>query len=264
MNKNIFCRIRFFLYLLCFSLFFLFSLSSTLSNPLNILKVKSQERTYYLTFDCHDNNGNLNYILRTLKKHSVKATFFITGYFIKKFPNDVKNILKNRHIIGNHTLTHRKFSNSRSLLYEIRKTEQLFKKLTGKNMTKIWRAPYLQHLSKKWMLISMKNAGYQHIDVSLFSTDWITKKDYRYISNKRFLRIFKNRLDCSRYKRIHIDASSYKWYQSGKTSYNGIIMLMHAGKYRKFKRDFVYCLDTVIGHLKKNNYKFMTFEKFEI
>ena len=39
----------------------------------------TQEKVLYLTFDCGFENGNTPAILDALKKHGVKATFFIVG-----------------------------------------------------------------------------------------------------------------------------------------------------------------------------------------
>lgn len=43
----------------------------------------TQEKILYLTFDCGYENGNTPLLLNALKKHNVKATFFVVGNFIR-------------------------------------------------------------------------------------------------------------------------------------------------------------------------------------
>ena len=64
------------------------------------------EKIIYLTFDCGYENGNTPLILDALKKHNVKATFFVVGNFIKDNPDLIKEMVQEGHIVGNHTLTH--------------------------------------------------------------------------------------------------------------------------------------------------------------
>jgi peptidoglycan/xylan/chitin deacetylase (PgdA/CDA1 family) len=72
------------------------------TNPLNIERDDRTKKIFQITFDIHQDNTYVNYCLATLKKYNIKATFFLTNNFIKKFPQDVLNILKDGHIIGNH------------------------------------------------------------------------------------------------------------------------------------------------------------------
>ena len=60
----------------------------------------------YLTFDCGYENGNTPLILDALKKHNVKATFFVVGNFVKDNPDLIQEMNAQGHTIGNHTLTH--------------------------------------------------------------------------------------------------------------------------------------------------------------
>ncbi len=50
----------------------------------------TQEKVLYLTFDCGFENGNTPAILDALKKHNVKATFFIVGNYLETSPDLVK------------------------------------------------------------------------------------------------------------------------------------------------------------------------------
>lgn len=61
--------------------------------------------TVALTFDDGPNN-NIPHILDVLKQYNMKATFFLIGYNIYKFPQYVQRIVDEGHQIGCHTYTH--------------------------------------------------------------------------------------------------------------------------------------------------------------
>lgn len=59
-----------------------------------------------LTFDEGYENGYTPSILDTLKKKNVKAIFFVTYDFARDNPDLIKRMIKEGHIIGNHTYRH--------------------------------------------------------------------------------------------------------------------------------------------------------------
>ena len=75
----------------------------------------TQEKILYLTFDCGYENGNTPLLLNALKKHNVKATFFVVGNFIRDNGDLIKEMVQEGHIVGNHTLTHPDMSGISSL-----------------------------------------------------------------------------------------------------------------------------------------------------
>ncbi len=230
----------------------------------NILKYPEKKKNYFLTFDAGDDNTNIKYILDMLKKYRITATFFVTGKFIKKYPLDVKRIVAEGHIVGNHTFTHSfNYKNEDQLLNELFETEYIFKKVTGKDMSKIWRAPYLRHREKPWMLTAARKLGYRHVDVSLYSKDWIPEGERLYLSNARFIDLFKNSIDFTNASRIVPDGKNYSVFRKKVTDYHGIIMLMHSGSYRKNGDDFVFTLEDVILQIVSCGYLFDNCQKFE-
>ncbi len=66
----------------------------------------NSENYIYLTFDCTDDYAYTSQILDILKRHNIKACFFVPGTFIDNSPKLTKRIINDGHIIGNHTLTH--------------------------------------------------------------------------------------------------------------------------------------------------------------
>ncbi len=230
----------------------------------NIIRYPEDGLNFFLTFDTGSDDSNLDYILTTLKKYRITATFFVTGRFMEKYPEDVKRIIKEGHVVGNHTYSHNPdYPNPDALLNELYATELLFKKITGKEMTRIWRAPGLQHLSKPWIIAEAEKLGYRHIDVNLGAADWIETGKPRYLSNERFLEIFKSHLNTERNRHAILDRYNYWDYYMNRPGYHGTIMLMHAGSFRKDGTDFVFTLDEVIRYLIASGYTFDNCSKFE-
>ena len=56
--------------------------------------------------DCAYDDSKTDEILAVLEKHNVKVTFFMTGYFMREFPEAAKKIAAAGHEIANHSNTH--------------------------------------------------------------------------------------------------------------------------------------------------------------
>jgi peptidoglycan-N-acetylglucosamine deacetylase len=59
-----------------------------------------------LTYDDGPNDPQTLRLLEVLAKHNVRATFFLIGRYVQQRPEIVREIVKARHVIGNHTFTH--------------------------------------------------------------------------------------------------------------------------------------------------------------
>lgn len=75
--------------------------------------------------------------LDLLKKHNAKATFFCIGQQVEKHPEVLKRIIAEGHLVGNHTYSHSKsfgFFSTEKVVSELKKTKQIIKDLTGKEL----------------------------------------------------------------------------------------------------------------------------------
>jgi len=66
----------------------------------------SDPAEFALTFDDGPNDNWTPRLLDLLAQHSVRATFFLIGEFVRERPALVRQILAGGHLIGNHTATH--------------------------------------------------------------------------------------------------------------------------------------------------------------
>ena len=135
------------------------------------------QNTIYLTFDCGYENGNSELILDALKKHDVKATFFVVGNFLETSPEIVKRMIAEGHTVGNHTYHHLDMSSISSMdafKKETQDVENLFEQITGTPITKFYRPP-----QGKYNIENLKMAqelGYHTFFWSLAYVDWYQDK----------------------------------------------------------------------------------------
>lgn len=57
--------------------------------------------------DCGFEGKKTYQVLEVLEKHGVKATFFMTGYFLREFPEEAKAVYEAGHEIATHSNTHK-------------------------------------------------------------------------------------------------------------------------------------------------------------
>lgn len=133
----------------------------------------TEEKKIYLTFDAGYENGNTPAILDALKKHEAPATFFVVGNFISENQELIKRMEAEGHIVGNHTMTHpdmSKISTQESFQKELSGVEDIYKEITGKEMTKFYRPP--QGIYSTLNLSMAKEMGYHIFFWSLAYVDW--------------------------------------------------------------------------------------------
>src|SRR5690625_2317863 len=70
----------------------------------------SGEKSIYLTFDNGYEQGYTAKVLDVLKAEDVPATFFVTGHYVESEPELLQRMVKEGHIIGNHSYHHPDFT----------------------------------------------------------------------------------------------------------------------------------------------------------
>lgn len=74
--------------------------------PQAIFRMDSSKRVVYLTFDDGPIPEVTPWVLELLDKYQVKATFFMVGDNVQKYPDIYQQVLNHGHRIGNHTFNH--------------------------------------------------------------------------------------------------------------------------------------------------------------
>lgn len=96
-----------------------------------------------LTFDDGPSAIYTPKLLEGLKERGVKATFFITGINAERFPELVKQMHEEGHLIGNHTYSHLQLtkSNRDKFQEELIRTGEIISGITGEEVVYV-RPPY--------------------------------------------------------------------------------------------------------------------------
>lgn len=117
--------------------------SNVNGRELPIYSVQTEEKKVALTFDAAWGNEDTHKILEILKAHNIHATFFMTGGWVQKYPQDVKAIYEAGHDIGNHSENHKDMTQltNEQKAAEIMGVHKKVKELTGVDMN-LFRAPY--------------------------------------------------------------------------------------------------------------------------
>lgn len=104
-----------------------------------IWKVPTQRREVFLTFDDGPIPEVTTLVLNILNKYNIKATFFVVGENVQKYPELFELLIKNGHGIGNHTFHHTKAWKTDFDLY-IKDVEQCNQRINSK----LFRPPHGQ------------------------------------------------------------------------------------------------------------------------
>ena len=133
----------------------------------------TNKKQLYLTFDAGYENGFTPAILKTLKDHGVKATFFLVGNYIRTEPELVRQMIKDGHTVGNHTYSHpdmSAISDPEAFRKELCELEDAFEEVTGKKPDRLYRPP--QGKFSTGNLEAAEKNGYKTIFWSLAYADW--------------------------------------------------------------------------------------------
>lgn len=112
---------------------------------------------------------NVENLLKILEKKNAKATFFLVGYFAKKYPELVEKIRKENHEISSHGYSHKSILNQTPTQFkdDLIKSKKILEKIIGE---KIWgyRAPFFTITEKtSWAIKILKKVGFLY-DSSIF------------------------------------------------------------------------------------------------
>lgn len=182
------------------------------------------KKDIFLTFDNGYENGYTVKILDILKRQNIKVGFFVQGTYIDQNPEIIKRMVRDGHIVLNHTNNHPKMPTlgERKLQDEINIVAQKYKKVTGKEMLKFLRPP--SGVFSERTLAQTKNLGYKTVFWSMAYRDWIVDDQPG-------------------------KAASYKHVT--ENIHNGAVILLHS-----VSKSNTEALEDIIKELKRQGYNF--------
>jgi endoglucanase len=219
-----------------------------------IVRMDTTSRNIYLCFTAHEFTDGFDHIANTLKKHKIKASFFLTGDFCRTSANRkiVERLKADGHYIGAHSDKHLLYctwEKRDSLL--VTKNEFLsdirnnYKELERLGIPKYEALVYLPPY--EWYNDSIacwtREAGLRLVNNSpgtITSQDWtFPDKGKPYFSSDSLM---KNLLAYEK-----------------KSGMNGYILLIHPGTDPRRKDKFYLRLDSVLNWLESRRYSFHSF-----
>jgi peptidoglycan/xylan/chitin deacetylase (PgdA/CDA1 family) len=137
-----------------------------------------------VTFDGGAVRGEADRILALLREEGVCTTVFLTGEFIRRYPDLLEEALRDGHEVGNHTDSHPHLTtyasdhtqatapgvSAASLRDELVRADRAMEAASGRRFAPYWRAPFGEHNAaiRGWAW----KAGYHHVGWTWDSLDW--------------------------------------------------------------------------------------------
>lgn len=124
-----------------------------------------------ISFDAAWGAEDTKTLIDILAKYNVKATFFVVGEWVDKYPDEVKALSDAGHEIQNHSNTHPYMTSlsREKMMEEINSCNQKIEKITGKKPTLI-RVPYGDY--NNTVIETVKEMNMYTIQWDVDSLDW--------------------------------------------------------------------------------------------
>jgi len=115
-------------------------------------KLGGNEKIIALTFDDGPSNTRTPALLGLLKQYNVKATFFMMGRNIQKYPDIARRVIAEGHLAGNHSWDHPRlvFKTPGYVRQQIVRTDSLIAE-AGQKETRYFRPPF----SSKFIILPL-------------------------------------------------------------------------------------------------------------
>lgn len=144
---------------------------------------KTDSRRIVLTFDDGPSASYTPKLLDELSRESVQANFFVTGNNVVKYPEIARRIVREGHVIGNHTFSHIDFDyvTQFEAAQQITQTQRAIVVATG-HSTGFFRPPYAgstdQTLRNALVgILTAQRMGYVNTMYDFDSNDWQFSQD---------------------------------------------------------------------------------------
>jgi len=192
----------------------------------------TSKKELYLTFDNGYENGYTPQILDILKAKKVPATFFVTGHYLNDQPDLVKRMVKEGHIVGNHSWSHPNMTkiSDNKIKEELDKVKNKFTEITGEKDMFYLRPP--RGIFSERILALSNQYGYSSVFWSLAYKDWE-------INSQK--------------------GEQYAYDHIMNQIHPGAVLLLHT-----VSKDNAEALDKVIDELQKQGYVFKSLDELMV
>lgn len=192
------------------------------SLPIYSVEVEQDKKLIAMGINCAWDNDDIEEYIKVLDEYDAKATFFVVGDWVDRYPESLKLLSTNGHEIGNHSDTHKDFTKlSRDeIAGELSRASAKIKRTTDQTVDLV-RVPSGAY--NNLAIDTARGMGYEVIQWNIDSLDW------KGLSAKEI------------YDRVVGRANS------------GAITLFHSGK-----PNMITALPEILKTLKAEGYSFVT------
>ena len=152
-----------------------FSAITENTRKLPIYCVDTDEKKVAISFDAAWGADDTDELLRILRENDVKTTFFMCGYWVDDYPEEVMKIASEGHDLGNHSATHPHMSaiSTEQIKDELKKTHDKVYDLTSIEM-ELFRPPFGEYTNN--VIETAEEMGYFTIQWDVDSIDTCCKQ----------------------------------------------------------------------------------------
>ena len=144
---------------------------SAAKRVLPIYCVQRDDRVVSLSFDAAWGNEDTQMLIDILAKYNVKATFFVVGEWVDKYPESVKALADAGNEVMNHSTSHAHFSklSANDIVSDISSCNDKIEAITGVRPT-LFRCPYGEY--DDHVISAVNSMGMTAIQWDVDSLDW--------------------------------------------------------------------------------------------
>ena len=145
--------------------------ASASSRQLPIYCVQRDQKMLSISFDAAWGNEDTQQLIDILGEYNVKATFFVVGEWVDKYPESVKALADAGHEVMNHSNTHAHFSqlSTDEIIADVTACNDKIEAVTGVRPTLI-RPPYGEY--DDHVITAIRSMGMEPIQWDVDSLDW--------------------------------------------------------------------------------------------
>ena len=144
------------------------------ARQLPIYCVQRDQKVLSISFDAAWGNEDTQMLIDILGKYKIKATFFVVGEWVDKYPESVKALADAGHEVMGHSNDHAHFNtlSADQIVEDINTCNDKIEKITGKRPT-LFRPPFGEY--DDHVITTVRGMGIEPIQWDVDSLDW---KDY--------------------------------------------------------------------------------------
>jgi peptidoglycan/xylan/chitin deacetylase (PgdA/CDA1 family) len=140
-------------------------------------------REVALCFDLYDDAAGLPQVLDALNRFGMRATFFLNGEFIRRYPSAAREIAGAGHEAASMFFAPMDFSDARYrvgvdfVTRGLARNEDEYFKAAGAELSLLWHAPYFKASAE--IASAASRAGYLTVGRDVDPMDWVSRDDAR-------------------------------------------------------------------------------------